>query len=180
MNEPLFAAAYQQLADALLAIHRSREWSLEYDSFDAYVAGRWNLPKTRARLLVNFAKFCGLCREEGIPIPETPETVAPIFRLAQKRWLQVWQMVRQYAEAPYTSDDCQGIMNHFGIYPNDRPPEHVVKGRKIRRAAKTIAEMKDGTELVREIGGDALGDDWDDAVRVAVDADCERRSERAR
>lgn len=173
MNEPLFSAAYHSLCENLLAIRRSGDWKSEASDFDSYVKARYSLSKTRAKLFCNFAIFTKLCREAGMDLPETPDNVEPVLKLAQKRWLEVWELILAYAPdmRALNAQHCKSVMDHFGVLTNKRIPPHVLKGMRVRRASKVLAELGDGEQLVSEIGAKGLGKHWDESVRVVIDAD---------
>lgn len=163
------AIAWQQLCETLLAIRKSREWAPEFISFEAYVVGRWALSKTRAKLFCDFAKFCAMARAEYLPLPISPDTVTPVLRLQQSRWMEVWAICSSYDAK--TKNEIQSLLAHLGIGNSKRIPQYILNGRRVRKAAETLAEFNDGEKLVDEIGPDALGKNWDEAVRVTIDAD---------
>lgn len=178
MNADLLTQSYRDYCETLLAIRRSGEWKEHATTFDDYAKLRWSLSKTRAKLLCDFAKLIGLCRKEGLPLPDTPENVKPLLSLAQKHWLDVWRLVLDCTGASMNGGpkiinaaSVQAVMDRFGIVAHKKLPEHVLKGQRVRRAAKTMAEIGDGEALVGQVGKRGLGKYWDDGVRVVIEAD---------
>lgn len=179
MNEQLLEAAYATYSQTLLAIRKSGDWKAWHDSFEDYCKVRWGLSKSRAKALCNFARFRDLCDAELLgTMPETPEQVKGILALPQKRWVETWELVLSVCKnLPITPQNVESALEHFGIYANKRLSPEALKAIRVRRAAKTMAEMSDGTKLVGEIGGRALGKNWNKAVEVVIDADNERRNQ---
>lgn len=170
MNEQLLADQYQRLCETLLAIKRSGDWK-PYATWEYYVAKRWSLSKSRAKFLCDFATFVGMCRAEHLRLPDTPENVKPVLALAQKRWMDAWALCVQYADGPINASHCEATLSQFGFIARRRLPDHVLNGQRVRKAAKTLAEVGDGENLVDQIGSRGLGKHWDDGMRVAIDMD---------
>lgn len=178
MNEQLLGAAWQQVCDNLLALRKSRVWRSSHASFNDYAAERWKLSKTRAKLYCDFSTFCAMCRDEFKPVPDCPDNVQPILGLAQKDWIYAYQLCLDKSKdengfrfTEMTHKHILDTLSFYGIGIRRRVPEIVLKARKVRAAAKTMAEMGDGEKLVEDIGAAALGHDWDMAVAVTIDAD---------
>ncbi len=171
MNEALLASCYLQLCDHLLAIRKSGDWREYAPSFDYYVQRRWSLSKTRAKLLCDFSKFCAMSRDEFLRIPDAPENIKPILSLPHKEWMFTWKLVLSQNDGHINHKNCTAVMEFYGIGIRRRIPAEVLQGRKVRKAAKILAEIPDGEKVVEEIGVPALGGDWDMAVRVAIDMD---------
>lgn len=179
MNEQLLEGACATYCQALLAIRKSGDWKAWHDDWFEYCKQRWGLSKTRAKALCDFAKFRDMCDAELIgTMPESPEQVKPLLTLPQKRWIETWTLVLSVCKFPITPHNVESAMEHFGIFANKKLSPEARKAIRVRRAAKTMAEMSNGTELVHEIGGRALGKNWTKAVEVVIDADNERRNER--
>lgn len=106
-----------------------------------------------------------------MPLPDSPENIAPLLGLPQKRWMDVWQMYRQFATGPTTASSCQAFLDHFGQGRRKKIPLHILHGKQVRKAAETLASLGDGEALVEEIGPRGLGSKWDEAVRTVIDAD---------
>jgi len=171
MNEQFFASANLQMCEHLAAIRKSGDWHHYAASFDVYVQLRWSLSKTRAKLLCDFAKFCKMVGQEKLKIPGSPENVRPILMLPQKRWLEIWAICINYADGPINAKHCTATMEQFGFIARKKIPEKILNSRRVRHAAKTMAQFKDGEALVEQVGVKGLGGDWDMAVRVTIDAD---------
>lgn len=172
MNEEMLSAAYVSYCETLLAIRKSGDWKDWHDTWDDYVQRRWSMSKSRAKLLCDFAKFRNMALDELFgTLPESPEQVKSILALPQKRWLEVWELVIGDNKLPITAANVESTMLRFHIYAHKKLSPEAVKAIRVRRAAKTMAEMNDGTQLVGEIGGKALGKNWTKAVEVVIDAD---------
>jgi hypothetical protein len=173
MNEQMLVAGYVTYCETLLAIRHSGDWKDWCSTWNEYVVQRWSISKSRAKTLCDFAKFRRMALDEMFhTLPETPENVKPILALPQKQWLDVWQLVIDCADSkPINAQHCESTMLRFHIYANKNLSPEAAKAIKVRRAAKTMAEMNNGTELVNEIGGRALGKNWTKAVEVVIDAD---------
>jgi hypothetical protein len=155
-----------------LALRKSGDWKDWHDSWDDYVASRWGLSKTRAKLLCNFAKFRRMCEAELMgTLPETPEQVKAVLALPQKQWLETWELVLSYCSLPIRPANVEAALMHFHVYPHRRLSPEALKAIRVRRAAKTLADMQNGEQLVAEIGAKALGKNWAKAVEVVIDAD---------
>ena len=172
MSESLLAAAWVQVADNMLAIRRAGDWRRDAASFDVYVAKRWSISKTRAKMLCNFATFCSMARGEFLRIPDSPDNIKPILDVAKKRWMDSWRICLDHAgDQLINAEHCKATMEYYGMGVRHKVPPKVLKGQRIRRATKTIAGMEDGTELVNDVGVGGLGHDWDVAMEVMIDAD---------
>ena len=179
MNEQLLESSILQMCEHLRAIRKSGDWRSDTATFAEYAQDHWSLSKTRAKLMCDFATFASMVRSENLHMPRSPECVKPILELAQKYWLDVWRICLQYSDGrPINAKYCLATMDQFGFVARKRIPDKILKGRKVRRAAKTLAEIEDGEALVDEIGPSGLGHDWDMAVRVAIDADQAKRNKR--
>jgi hypothetical protein len=110
-------------------------------------------------------------------LPSTPEQVKEILALPQKDWLETWTLVLQDNSLPIRPANVESTMQRFHIYAHKTLSPEAKKAIRVRRAAKTMAEMQDGVKLVNEIGGRALGKNWNKAVEVVIDADQERMNE---
>lgn len=178
MNEDLMVSSYVSYCQNLLALRKSSDWKAWHETWDGYVKERWGLSKTRANLVCAFAKFRAMCEAELFgTLPETPEQVKALLALPQKQWLETWELVLSVSTLPVRPHNVESAMQHFHIFANKRLSPEVTKAIRVRRAAKTMAEMKNGAELVHEIGGKALGKNWTKAVEVVIDADQERLNE---
>lgn len=172
MNEQLLADSYRSYCETLLAIRQSGDWKDWFDDWGVYVESRWGLSKSRAKLLCDFAKLRNLALLQGFAtLPDTPEQCKPLLALPQKQWLETWELVCDYCKPPITAANVAGCLEHFGIFANKRIPPDVLKGMRVRRAAKTLAEVGNGEQLVGEIGPRGLGKNWNKAVEVVIDAD---------
>jgi hypothetical protein len=176
MSEALFSASWQSLCDQLLSIRKSRDWKRTHSTFDDYVVDVWAISKSRAKLLCHYSIFCRMCRDEFLRIPASPDVIAPLLKLPQGRWLDTWRMCIDYNVR--TAKSMTALFENFGIGGNKRTPQWVLNGHRVRKAAKTLAELGDGGKLVDEIGAKGLGRDWDAAVSVVIDADTARMDER--
>lgn len=180
MNEELMIGEYVRYCESLLALRKSRDWSEWYETWDDYVSKRWGMSKSRAKLLCDFAKFRAMCVEQQYTtLPDTPEQVKALLALPQKQWLETWELVLSVAPPPVLPQNVESAMEHFGIFAHKKLSPEALKAIRVRRAAKTMAEMSDGASLVAEIGGKALGKNWSKAVEVVIDADQARLNERA-
>lgn len=176
MNEELMVLSYLTYCQNLLALRKSGDWKAWHDTWDDYVKVRWGLSKSRAKLLCAFVKFREMCQDEGYGVlPETPEQAKELMALPQKQWLETWELVLNYCKPPITPQNIEGVMQHAGLYAHKKLAPEAKKAIRVRRAAKTMSEMQNGTELVHEIGGKALGKNWNKAVEVVIDADNARR-----
>lgn len=170
MNESLLAEAIRDYCTELLALKKSGDWQLEHPSFEDYCQRRWSLSKTRVKLLLAFAAFCAMCRDAALPLPTSPENVAPVLRLQKARWLDGWRLVVNYAGVgPINAAHCESTLQHFGLYARKRPPEHVVEAGKVRRSFRSLASVKDPEGLVEKIGPRGLGRDVDAGFHNAVE-----------
>jgi hypothetical protein len=111
-------------------------------------------------------------------LPETPEQVKELLALPQKQWLETWDLVLDDNQPPILPRNVESTLQRFAIFAHKKLSPEALKAIRVRRAAKTMAEMKSGTELVSEIGGRALGVNWTKAVEVVIDADQARLNER--
>jgi len=178
MNEDLMVSAYVGYCENLLALRKSGDWKAWHETWDEYVRVRLGLSKSRAKLVCDFAKFRAMLDSELFATrPETPEQVKGILALPQKQWIDTWELVLNVCKPPVTAQNVESAMVHFHIYAHKSLSPEALKAIRVRRAAKTMAEMKDGTELVGEIGGRALGKNWNKAVEVVIDADQARLNE---
>lgn len=172
MNEQLMTESYATYCQNLLALRKSGDWKAWHSTWDDYVSSRWGISKTRAKLLCGFAKFRELAEEALFgTLPETPEQVRAVLALPQKQWLETWELVLSVVTLPIRPANVESAMQHFHIYANKRVPPDVLKAMRVRRAAKTLAGMESGEQLVSEIGARALGKNWNKAVEVVIDAD---------
>jgi hypothetical protein len=179
MNEQLLESAYVAYCQTLSAIRKSGDWKAWHKDWPEYCKKRWGLSKSRAKTLCDFAKFRGMCEAELFgTLPETPEQVKPIMALPQKKWLETWEMVLGLCKFPITPQNVESAMEHLGIYANKKLSQEALKAIRLRRAAKTMAEFEDGGKLVHEIGGKALGKNWNKAVEVVIEADQARMNAR--
>jgi hypothetical protein len=170
---------YVRYCDSLLALRKSGDWKSWHDSWEEYVSSRWGLSKTRAKLLCNFAKFRQLLEAELFgTLPETPEQVKAVLALPQKQWVETWELVLAFCSLPIRPSNVEAALQHFHIYANKRVPPDVLKAQRVRRAAKTLAGMENGEQLVAEIGGNGLGKNWEKAVEVVIDAHQAKLNER--
>jgi hypothetical protein len=180
MNEQLLEGAYSDYCKTLCAIRKSGDWKAWHDDWSEYCKKRWGLSKSRAKALVSFSKFRDMCEAELFgTLPETPEQVKPILALPRKKWLETWEMVLGVCKLPITPHNVESALEHFGIYANKKLSPNALKAIRVRRAAKTMAEMVDGEKLVNEIGGRALGKNWNKAVEVVIEADQARLNAQA-
>lgn len=178
MNEQLLGSAYVSYCESLLALKRSGDWKAWFESWDEYVKARWGLSKSRAKLLCAFIKLRTLLEAELFgTLPETPEQVKSILALPQKQWLETWELVINDNKLPISPQNVDSTLERFHIYPHKKLSPEAVKAIRVRRAAKTLASMNNGTELVAEIGGRALGKNWNKAVEVIIEADQARLDE---
>lgn len=178
MNEDLWVSSYVAFCESLWGLRKSGDWKAWHETWEEYVQQRWGLSKSRAKLLCDFAKFRALCEAELFgTLPDTPEQVKALLALPQRAWLETWELVCNYCKAPITPQNVESCMQHFKIFARKSVPPDVLKGIQVRRAAKTLAGMKDGEKLVHEIGTRGLGAKWDEAVRVVIDADQERMNQ---
>jgi hypothetical protein len=178
MNEGLMVSGYVGYCENLLALRKSGDWRAWFETWDEYVQKRWGLSKSRAKLVCDFAKFRRECEAEMLSdLPETPEQVKALLSLPQKQWLETWELVLNYCKPPITPANIEGAMQHFHIYARKSLSPEAVKAIRVRRAAKVMAEMHDGEQLVNEIGGRALGKNWTKAVEVVIDADQARMNQ---
>lgn len=160
----------------LLALRKSDDWKAWHETWDDYVKVRWGLSKSRAKLLCGFARLRGMCEAEGYGVlPESPEQVKELLALPQKLWLETWELVLNYCKPPIMPHNIEGVMQHANLYAHKKLSPEAMKAIRVRRAAKTMSEMNNGTALVHEIGGKALGKNWNKAVEVVIDADNARR-----
>lgn len=178
MNEQLLAAAWQQVCDNLLVLRKSKVWRSTHSCFNDYVIEVWCLSKTRAKLYCDFSTFSAMCRAEYLKVPTSPDVVKPILELPMKRWIETWIICIDKAGCNPDNKSIRATMDFFGIGVRRRVPKSVLKTRKVRAAAKTLAEMGDGEKLVEEIGPAGLGHDWDMGLRVAIDADQAKMNKR--
>lgn len=179
MNERLMVGSYVGYCENLLALRKSCDWKAWHETWDEYTRVRWGLSKSRAKLVCDFAKFRGMLESELFSaLPDTPEQVKPLLALPQKQWCDTWELVLNYCKPPVLPQNVESAMQHFHIYAHKTLSPEAVKAIRVRRAAKTMAEMSDGTKLVGEIGGKALGKNWNKAVEVVIDADQARLNER--
>lgn len=179
MNEHFVESSYATYCQTLLAVRKSGDWKAWYDDWSEYVKKRWGLSKSRAKVLCDFAQFRDMCESEMFgTLPETPEQVKALLALPKKRWLETWELVISLCKYPILPQNVESAMEHFGIYANKKLAPEALKAIRVRRAAKTIAEMGDGAQLVGEIGGRALGKNWDKAVEVVIEADQARMNAR--
>lgn len=180
MSESLVKAGWESVCTNLWAIRRSRSWQQLASSWDVYAKRYWSLSKSRAGLMVKFAKLCALCREEYQPVPDSPDNVAPILALPEKKWTAAWQVCRDMARnEPINAEHCESTLQHFGMNARKRVPEKVLKARRFQKATKDIASVQDGEALVEDIGVRGLGKYHDDAVRVLIDSDQAARNVRS-
>lgn len=178
MSDQLLAAAWEQVCTNLWAIRQSRAWMLESASWEAYCRKRWSLTKTQAKLYVNFAKFCTMCREAYLPVPESPDNVKPILALTHKRWLSTWKICLDYSDGPVNASHCDATMQQFSIISRKRIPAKVLESKRVQKAAEIMASFGDGERLVDQVGVNGLGTKWKDGVRVTIEADEAAMSER--
>jgi hypothetical protein len=179
MNEQMLEGAYATYCQTLCGIRKSGDWKAWHEDWAEYCKKRWGLSKSRAKTLVHFAKFRDMCEAELFgTLPETPEQVKPIMALPQKKWLETWEMVLSVCKFPITPQNVESALQHFGIYANKKLSPEAMKAIRVRRAAKTMAEIGDGEKLVSEIGGRALGKNWNKAVEVVIEADQARLNSR--
>ena len=177
MNEQLLETSYVNYCETLLAIRKSREWSVWALTWEEYVTKRLSMSKTRAKLLCDVAKFRAMCRAELFTIlPETPENVRPILSLPQKAWIEIWELVVSCATGPINAKHCEAVMQRFNVYSRKKIPPDVLAGMRLRRAAKTMAGFEDGEKVAGQVGKNGFGKIWDDAVRVTIDADQAKRN----
>lgn len=178
MNEELMVSSYVTYCQNLLALRKSGDWKDWHETWDGYVKERWGLSKTRAKLVCGFAKFRAMCEAELFgTLPETPEQVKELLALPQKQWIEVWELVLSVCTFPIRPQNVESAMQHFGIYAHKTLSPEALKAIRVRRAAKTMAEMGSGAAVVSEIGGKALGKNWNKAVEFVIDADQERQNE---
>lgn len=178
MSESLFALAIRQQCEHLLAIRKSGDWRRDATSFDTYCKKRWSLSKTRAKLLCDFAVFCRMAQDSYMRVPDSPDNIRPLLALPQRRWLDVWTMVLDYAREPVSASSLSAILDHLGIVSRNRMPSWILNGKRVRKAAETLADLGDGEKLVDEIGPQGLGQKWDKAVKVVIEADQRKWDER--
>lgn len=171
MTESLIGAAWLQLCGHLLSVRRTGSWKAHASSFDLYVQQRWSLSKTRAKLMCDFAKFCSLARENLLRIPDSPDNIKPVLELPHRRWMDAWRVCVNYAEGPINAAHCQATLSQFGFIVRKRLPEHVLNGQRLRKAAKSLANLGDGEKVAEQLGPRGFGKDWDKAVEVVIDAD---------
>jgi len=177
VNEQLLTAAWCQVCDNMLSLRKSSRWRTSHASFNDYASDVWNLSKTRAKLFCDFSTFSTMCRQDNLQQPAAPDVVSNILSLLpQKEWLFTWQLcidksLNDGCRSRLNAKHIRGVMDFYGMGVRRRIPDSVLKARKVRKAAKTMAEIGDGEALVNEIGVQALGHDWDMGVRVTIDAD---------
>jgi hypothetical protein len=180
VNEQILASSYVSYCESLLALKRSGDWKAWFESWDEYVKARWGLSKSRAKQICAFIKMRQLFHEETFGfgwLPETPEQVKSILALPQKQWLETWELVLNDNALPISPQNVDSTLERFHIYPHKKLSPEALKAIRVRRAAKTMAEMNNGAELVAEIGGRALGTNWQRAVAVVIEADEARMNE---
>lgn len=172
MSEQFLSASIREYCEHLLALRKSRDWSADWETFDDYVKARWSLSKTRAKRYCHFALFCRMAEAAKLPIPDSPDNIAPILSLAQKRWMHAWEIV--YSEGPVNELRCKAVLAHYGFVLHKRIPENVKLRNDVKKATKTLAEIRDGEALVDKLGPN-LGHDWDMAGHVWIEADQKRQ-----
>ena len=172
MDEELLSSLWLQLCDQVRVIRDSRQWIGEGGTWDNYCKTRWSLSKSRANLYYRFSKFAQMCREADMPPPTSPDNVAPILQLTQKRWINCYRYCLNFVRPQrLTAQGCKNAMEHAGVVARKKPPQHVITGGRVRKAAKLLADIGDGEALVEQIGPKGLGKDWPDATRVVIDAE---------
>jgi hypothetical protein len=178
MNEQILESAYASYCESLLALKRSGDWKPRHKTWEDYAKARLGLSKSRAKLLCGFAKFRALLEAELFgTLPESPEQVKALLALPQRQWVEAWELVITDNGAPISPQNVDSTLQRFHLYAHKKLAPDVVKAIRVRRAAKVMAEMQNGTELVGEIGGRALGVNWTKAVEVIIDADQARLDE---
>lgn len=171
-------SAYVGFCESLLGLRKSGDWKDWHETWEDYVRVRWGLSKSRAKLVCDFAKFRQMCEAEMMStLPDTPEQVKDLLALPQKQWLDTWELVLNDNKPPIRPQNVESTMQRFHIYAHKSLSPEAKKAIRVRRAAKTMAEMNDGEKLVAEIGGKALGKNWQKAVEVVIDADQARMNE---
>lgn len=169
--------SYVSYCEGMVELRRRGEWKQHAATFAEYAAARFSLSKTRVELICKFVALRRDAQAAGLALPETPEQVAPLLALPRKRWLEAWELVLDVSGGEVTARTIQGVFERFGICVRRRVPPHILRGIRVRRAAKALAAEADGEALALELGRRGLGRHWDDAVRVVIDADQTVRTE---
>lgn len=181
MNEQILESNYVAYCESLYGLRRGGEWKAWHETWDGYVRERWGLSKSRAKLICAFIKMRSMLHDQTFgfgTLPQTPEQVKSILALPQKQWLETWDLVLNDNKPPISPGNVDSTLQRFHIFPHKKLSPEALKAIRVRRAAKVMAEMSNGTELVDEIGGRALGKNWVKAVEVVIDADQARLNER--
>ena len=180
MDEELLESLWLQLADQIRVIRDSRQWIGEGGTWDVYCRNRWSISKSRANLLYKFSKFAAMVRETDLPAPSSPDNVAPILQLTQKRWVDCYRYCVNFNRPEsLNAERCKAAIEHAGVSIRRRVPPHVLKSSRVKKCAETLAALEDGEKLVEEIGANGFGDAWDKAVKIVIDADQKRSGVKA-
>lgn len=159
MSEENISGAWRHLCDNVYVERQEHG--------EAYVMSRWSLSKSRLDEFCKFSKLCRKCYEAGIPEPRSPDTVKPILRLAQKRWLDTWNMC--YQRGADTAQSIEALFDHVGIIKRRKPPQRVIEKNRVQRAMNALAKIEDPEGFVKRNGEAALGKDFGTGFYNAVE-----------
>lgn len=70
-------ASFVEVGEALLEVRGSKLYQVEYETFEAYLKGRWNLTRTRGYQLMEAA---GVSKVLDIPVESQARAIAPVLR----------------------------------------------------------------------------------------------------
>lgn len=143
MIETLFSSAFHNLCTETEGLYRDGRWKDTHEDFNDYVAWRWGVPKTHVVLWRRFFKFCGMCREARVRIPEAPGIVKGILSRKQSHWLDLWSYCINYADGPITPGHVDATISRFANADDKKPPQHVLDRRNAKRGLTALARISD-------------------------------------
>ena len=156
----MLTSSIHAMCENLVAVKRHRWWEQQYAEFEDYVFQHYGYSKTRTKLYLRFGKFCAMCRDERLPMPNSPELVQKVMKMTQGKWMPAWRIIVDMAEGPITADHIKATLEHHGFITDKRLPQNVLDRMASKRAGKALSSIQDPDAITHP------GKEWQDRETV--------------
>lgn len=135
-------AAFMSVGEALAEIRDSRLYRVEFNTFEAYVHGKWNMSIRHADRLMVGAKAVANVKQTGPigPVPKTESQARPLTRLPAEQQPGAWAKAVEIAggDQPTAKQVEEAVIE---ILPREEPaPDAPHQGMEIATKAIRILE----------------------------------------
>lgn len=84
-------SSFIEVGNALAEIRDGRLYGVEYDTFEEYCQGKWQLSRRHVDRLVASSQIVANLRPIGLKLPATETQARPLTNLSPKQQTEVWQ-----------------------------------------------------------------------------------------